>query len=185
MRGGFIGDRKFSGGLRLFKKRLQYAAEFSRVQSNDKKEDKFVLKKTLISFFVVLIFTGAAFAQKVYTPEKGSKERAAIFSALRAPVEKELKQKIQFAVNDFKVQGNWAFLSGEPQSTSGGRPDYKNTEYREAIEADMFDNNFFALLRKSGGRWKIVTYAIGCTDVCYLTWPKDFKAPKAVFPAVE
>jgi hypothetical protein len=103
-------------------------------------------------------------------------------SALRVPVEKELKQKIQFSVEHFKVSGNWAFLSGEPQSMSGGRPNYKRTEYQEAIDADMFDNNFFALLKKTGGKWKVVTYAIGCTDVCFLEWWREYKAPKAIFP---
>jgi hypothetical protein len=106
-------------------------------------------------------------------------------TALRVPVEKELKQKIQFSVEHFKVSGNWAFMSGAPQSTTGGRPDYKRTEYQEAIDADMFDNNFFALLRKTGGKWKVVTYAIGCTDVCYLEWSREHKAPKTIFPPME
>lgn len=131
------------------------------------------------------MFAFAAFGQKVYTPERGSAERKAILDALRAPVEKELKQKVQFAINDFNVSGTWAFVSGEPQDASGNRPDYKGTEYWEQVEADMFDNNFFALLRKTGGKWRVVTHAIGCTDVCYATWWKDHKAPKVVFPYTE
>jgi hypothetical protein len=83
------------------------------------------------------------------------------------------------------VQGSWAFLDGEPQNSSGGRPVYKGTIYQEAVDADMFDNNFFALLRKTGGKWKVVKYQIGCTDVCYLPWAKDYKAPKAIFPYAE
>jgi hypothetical protein len=144
-----------------------------------------MLKKIFVISFVITALSCAAFAQSAYTPEKGSKERTAILNALRAPVEKELKQKIQFAVEHFKVRGNWAFLSGEPQNTSGGRPDYSNTGYREAIDADAFDNNFFALLKKTGGKWKVTTYAIGCTDVCYATWWRDYKAPKAIFPYTE
>ncbi len=144
-----------------------------------------MLKKSVISLSIVLMFAFAAFGQKVYTPEKGSAERKAILDALRAPVEKELKQKIQFAINDFNVSGTWAFLSGEPQDASGNRPNYEGTEYREQVEADMFDNNFFALLKKTGGKWKVVTHAIGCTDVCYAMWWKDHKAPKAVFPYTE
>lgn len=144
-----------------------------------------MLKKSIVSLAIVLVFACAAIAQKVYTPEKGSAERTAIFNALRAPVEKELKQKIQFAVNNFNVQGSWAFLDGEPQNLSGGRPNYKGTEYQEAIDAGMFDNNFFALLKKTGGKWKVVVYQIGCTDVCYIPWQKDYKAPKAIFPYLE
>ncbi len=144
-----------------------------------------MLKKSIISFSIVLVLAGAAFAQKIYTPEKGSAERTAIFNALRVPVEKTLKQKIQFSADHFNVQGSWAFLSGEPQNSSGGKPDFKGTEYQEAIDAGMFDNNFFALLKKTRGKWKVVTYQIGCTDVCYYTWWKDYKAPKAIFPYVE
>jgi hypothetical protein len=144
-----------------------------------------MLRKTTFILMVISIFAGAAFAQAAYTPAKGSAERTAILSALRPPVEKELKQKIQFSIDNFKVSGNWAFISGEPQNMSGGRPNYRGTEYQEAINDGMFDNNFFALLRKTGGKWRVVTYAIGCTDVCYATWWKDYKAPKAIFPYTE
>ena len=125
-----------------------------------------------------------AFAQ-VHTPEKGSAERKAILGALRVPVEKELKQKIVFNVEHFNVSGNWAFISGDPQNESGGRPNYRNTPYWEAVKEGMFDNNFFALLKKTAGKWKVVTRALGCTDVCYATWWKDHKAPKAIFPYTE
>jgi hypothetical protein len=141
-----------------------------------------MLKKSFFGLSIVLIFAFAVFAQNAYTPEKGSAERGAILNALRAPVERELKQKIQFAVTNFKVRGNWAFLDGEPQNASGGKPEYENTKYGEAIEAGMFDNNFFALLKKTGGKWRVVKYQIGCTDVCALDWATQYKAPKAIFP---
>lgn len=144
-----------------------------------------MLKIFFLAFSIVLFSAGAVFAQKTYTPAKGSAERTAILDALRAPVEKDLKQKIQFSVSDFKSSGVWAFVSGEPQNASGGRPNYRNTRYHDAVNAGIFDNNFFALLRKTGGKWRVVTYAIGCTDVCYATWWKDYKAPKAVFPYTE
>lgn len=144
-----------------------------------------MLRKTTFILMAISIFAGAAFAQTVYTPAKGSTERTAILDALRAPVEKELKQKIQFSIDNFKVSGNWAFLGGTPQNMSGGRPNYRNTPYWEAINDGMFDNNFFALLRKTSGKWRVVTYAIGCTDVCYATWWKQYKAPKAIFPYTE
>lgn len=144
-----------------------------------------MLRKSIISLSIILILAGAAFGQKVYTPEKSSTERKAILAALRVPVEKELKQKIQFSIEHFNVSGNWAFLGGAPQNMKGGKPDYRGTIHQEAIDADAFDNNFFAVLKKTGGKWKVVTYAIGCTDVCYATWWKDFKAPKAIFPYTE
>lgn len=123
--------------------------------------------------------------QPVYTPVKGSAERKLILDALRIPVEKELKQKIVFAAEHFNVAGNWAFLGGAPQSPDGGQPNYRGTPYQEAKDADMFDNNFFALLKKTGGKWKVVHYDIGCTDVCYADWWRRYKAPKAIFPYTE
>ena len=133
-------------------------------------------------FLIAAFCVSNAFAQSVYTPEKGSAERTAIFNTLRVPVEKNLKQKIQFNAPTFNVQGNWAFISGDLQNPSGGKPDYKNTEYQEAINEGMFDNNFQALLRKQNGKWRVVTFLIGCTDVCWTPWADDYKAPKAIFP---
>jgi hypothetical protein len=144
-----------------------------------------MLKKSVFGLFVILAFASAALAQSAYTPAKNSAERTAILNALRLPIEKSLKQKIQFSIDSFKVQGNWAFLNGAPQNASGSTPNYKNTPYQEAFDEGVFDNNFQALLKKTGGKWKVVTYAIGCTDVCYLTWWKNYKAPKAIFPYTE
>lgn len=132
-----------------------------------------------------LIVSSAVCAQSAYTPEKGSAERTAILNALRVPVERDLKQKVVFITDNFKVQGNWAFVSGTPQSPNGGSPDYKGTQYEEAKKEGFFDNNFFALLKKTAGKWKVTTAAIGCTDVCYTDWWKRFKAPKAIFPYTE
>ena len=144
-----------------------------------------MLKKLFVVLSIALIFAVSNFAQTVYTPEKGSAERTAILNALRVPVEKELKQKIQFSIDTFRVQDNWAFVNGMPQNSSGGEPNYKNTPYQDAIENGAFDNNFQALLKKSGGKWKVVTYTVGCTDVCWLGWDEKYKAPKAIFPNAE
>lgn len=145
-----------------------------------------MLKKiSIVLFFIFALCASGALAQSIHTPEKGSAERTEILNALRVPVERELKQKIQFSIDNFKVQGNWAYIDGAPQTMSGGKPNYKGTEYQNAINAGMFDNNFFALLRKTGGKWKVVRYQIGCTDVCYLPWAKQYKAPKAIFPTTE
>lgn len=140
-------------------------------------------KKYICSFLLLLIGFGvsAASAQKTYTPAKNSAERAAILDALRAPVAKELKQPVSFVANEFKAQGNWAFFNGEPRNASGGEINWRKTAYRETIDAGAFGGGLYALLKKSGGRWRVVTYQIGCSDVCYLDWDKQFKAPSAIF----
>lgn len=134
-------------------------------------------------FFLALAVTGSA--QSAYTPDKGSPERKAILDTLRLPVERDLKQKVVFVADNFKVQGTWAFVSGTPRNSNGGDPDYSNTKYADQVDSGAFDNNFFALLRKTAGKWKVTTYAIGCTDVCYLDWWSHYKAPKAIFPYTE
>lgn len=144
-----------------------------------------MLRRLAIYPIIIIAAAIIAPAQSPYTPEKGSPERKAVLDALRVPVEKELKQKIVFAADNFKVEGTWAFVSGRPQKPDGGRPDYRNTEYKEAVDSGAFDNNFFALLRKTGGKWRVIKKAIGCTDVCFADWWSIYKAPKAIFPYAE
>lgn len=122
-------------------------------------------------------------AQTVYQPTKNSSERAAILNVLRIPIEKDLRQKIVFVVDALNVRGNWAYVGGRPRTPSGKSPSLKKTVFEG--QEDMFDDNFSGLLKKSGGRWKVVAYAIGCTDVCYADWWSRYKAPKAIFPYTE
>ena len=133
----------------------------------------------------LLILANAAHAQTAYEPANGSAERKAILDALRVPVERDLKQKVVFVADSFKVQGNWAFVSGTPQGANGSTPDYSKTKYADAVDSGAFDNNFFALLKKAAGKWRVTTYAIGCTDVCYTDWWSRYKAPKTIFPYTE
>ena len=144
-----------------------------------------MMKKIECAFGLTLCLFAATLvsAQGVYTPDKGSAERKAILDTLRLPVERELKQKIVFVTEDFKVQGTWAFVGGRPTTPTGDDPDLKNTKW--AGQEDVFDDNFFGLLRKRAGKWRVVTYALGCTDVCYVDWWRRHKAPKAIFPYTE
>ena len=141
-----------------------------------------MFKKLAFGILLLTVVVSAAPAQSAYTPEKGSPERKAILDALRVPVERDLKQKVVFVTDNFKVQGNFAFVSGTPQGANGGRPDYTRTKYADAVDSGAFDNNFFALLRRTAGKWRVTTYAIGCTDVCYVDWWRQYRAPKAIFP---
>lgn len=141
------------------------------------------MARLLLINTLVLLFALLAHGQQVYTPERGSAERTAILNALRVPVEKSLKQKIVFVTDNFNVQGSWAFVSGRPTTPSGENPNLKGTAWDGS--EDLFDNNFFGLLKKTRGKWKVVTHALGCTDVCYADWWRRYKAPKAIFPYTE
>ena len=140
------------------------------------------MRKPTIVLAILFLFGCSAFAQGAYTPEKGTPERKEILDALRLPVERELKQKIVFTADTFNVLGNWTFIFGTMRSPEGGQPDFSRTKYAQAQRDGFFDNNFQALLKKSAGKWGVVKYQIGCTDVCYTEWWKQYRAPKAVFP---
>jgi hypothetical protein len=114
-------------------------------------------------------------------PADSSNERKEVLDALRVPVSKDLKQEIIFVVDKFKTQGDWAFVAGQPKNKDGGEPNWKLTEYQENIDNDDFEKGLYALLKKTDGKWKVVTYMMNCHDVCYLGWDKEFKAPKALF----
>ena len=120
-------------------------------------------------------------AAVAHVPEKGSVERKAIVDALRTPVEKRLKQPVIFKINHLKVQNNWAFLIGRPQNSDGSAIDYTNTVYRDAVDAGAFDDGIVALLRKVNGKWTVVQYVIGATDVPYVDWDKKYRAPRGIF----
>jgi len=118
---------------------------------------------------------------ELHTPERGSEERKAIMDALRPPVEKKLRQQVIFKVDHLKVQNGWAFLIGKPQRPDGTTIDYSGTIYRDAVSAGAFDDGIVALLHDVGGKWKMVQYVIGATDVPYVDWDKKYRAPKAIF----
>ena len=142
-----------------------------------------MLVKSLLVLGLVVGLTGSICGQAVRTPAPGSAERKAIIAALRIPVEKEMKQKVAFKVRTLNISGSWAYIGGEPTTPAGKLLSLKNTVYEG--QEDMFDNNFSGLLRKTGGKWRVVQHALGCTDVCYADWWKRFNAPKAIFPYTE
>ena len=130
---------------------------------------------------VIILAAGVAFAQEERTPAPGAAERKAIADALRAPVEKELKQKVVFKIDHLKASGDWAFLRGVPRRPGGGKVDYSATPYQQRIEDGVFDDWICALLRKRAGKWQVVRYVIGATDVVYEGWDEEYKAPPAIF----
>ena len=115
-------------------------------------------------------------------PERGSAERKAIVDALRVPVEKMVKQPVIFKIDHLKTQNNFAFLLGKPERPDGTALDYSGTGYQEAVDAGAFDDGIVALLRKVNGKWKVIQYVIGATDVPYVEWDKKYGAPKGIFP---
>jgi hypothetical protein len=145
---------------------------------------KFVKPILLLS---ILIFTGISASRcpaqtAFHIPAPGSQERSAIFDSLRKPVQTALKQPVLFKVDHLRVQDSWAFYTGKVLQPNGETLNYKNTPYQEAIQAGVFDDWICALLQKKGDTWKVLIWQIGATDVPYVTWPQEFKAPASIFP---
>ena len=140
----------------------------------------FNLNRIYLLAFMIIIFSVSGLAQ-THTPKQGSSERKALMDVLRIPVEKDLNKKVLFKVDHLKVQGDWAFMRGVPQQPNGGRMDYRGTEYQQAIKAGFFDDWICALLKNQNGKWQVITYVIGATDVVYEEWNKEYGAPVAIF----
>ena len=141
-----------------------------------------MLRKLSWSVAFVALFLCQALAQnQSYTPERGTPERQAITDALRISVQKQLKTKVIFKIDHLKVQNGWAFLRGVPQQANGSAMDYHRTPYQAALAAGAFDDGIVALLRKRGGKWQVVKYVIGATDVPYVDWDRKYHAPSAIF----
>jgi hypothetical protein len=140
-----------------------------------------MLKINIRHLLLVLAFSApAAFAQATETPAESSPESAAVLRALSVPVSRDLKQKVTFSTDKLKVQGNWAFVSGQAKNAKGGEPNWKITRYQKFIKSNDFEDNLFALLKRTNGKWRVVTYMMNCHDVCYLGWDEKYKAPKAI-----
>jgi hypothetical protein len=130
----------------------------------------------------LLLLSSVALPQGVTHPKQDSPERKAILSALRALVEKDLKQRVVFQVDQLNVSGSWAFMTGKPKTATGRAIDYRKTRYREALESGAFDDWICAIFKREGKVWRVKRFAIGATDVVWDGWDKEFKAPRAIFP---
>ncbi|MDD3499433.1 MAG: hypothetical protein PHS85_03665 [Sulfurovum sp.] len=96
--------------------------------------------------FLFLIFT-FAMTGDVYTPPKGSLERAAIMNALRAEVQRTQNIEVLFIVRILKLKDEWAWTVTMPVSKDG---------------ANCYED-LIALLHKEKDRWQVKE--IVCTEV--------------------
>ena len=135
-----------------------------------------------ITLVLLASLSMAVCAQKAYTPKQGSLERKAIMETMRKQCEKMLGQKVVFVVSHLKVQSGWAFSTGVPRQPNGKKIDYLKTQFREYVELGVFDDSYCTLLTKVGKTWKVKRFLIGMTDVPWVVWPKEFGAPKGIFP---
>lgn len=122
-------------------------------------------------FVFLLLFTGIAEGkpQSAFKPPPGSTERRQILGAMRHEISRLHRLDVVFVVSYLKVQEGWAWAETRPQSPDG-RNRYEGVS---------------ALLRKSGGVWRIAELA--CSELdnpeC-LDSPDYFRKLKIRFPAL-
>lgn len=122
-----------------------------------------------------------AAAGEVYSPQRGTPERGAVLNAIRPILEVRVGPPVEFVVSWLRIYKDWAFVAVEPQRPGGGAidpisPHYRVSEFQDGLHT-------IALLKFSYGRWNIVDYAIGPTDVfwdgdpLYAQFPRAFTHP--------
>lgn len=112
----------------------------------------------------------------------GDPLRRPLLDALRPSIQRDLGQPVQFMVDRLRVQGDWAFFDGSVQQPNGRPIDFSRTRYREEIDEGFFDGpHTYALLRRSGNKWNVVSFVVGPTDVAYMGWPDEYGVPASLF----
>jgi hypothetical protein len=101
-------------------------------------------------------------------------ERKAVLDALRPRVETKLGPNVELVVQALRVENGWAFVMADPQR-KGGKPIDGFRIFGEDFE-NMDGLRVDAVLQKRNGRWRVVDYGIGATDVWYCdVGPKNLK----------
>lgn len=92
-------------------------------------------------------------------------QRRAILDAMRPAIERRLGAPVEFVVRRIGVRDGWALVIADPQRPGGGRIDGRRIFGEDFEYMDGLTVN--AVLRLTGGRWRLVDHAIGPTDVWY------------------
>jgi len=139
------------------------------------------IRLILVALLLVSLAPPTAQADQAYTPRPGSAERKAVLNAVRAVVERGMKQKVIFLVDHIRIQGAWAFVQARPRSPSMKKLSFRGTRWEKDHREGLVDDGLAALLRKDAQGWLIVQWVMGPTDVAWEPWSKQFGAPKAIF----
>ena len=120
----------------------------------------------------MIVFRAALLALIAAAPAPA--ERKAVLDTLRPAVEARLGPNVEFVVAHLRIEDGWAFVIADPRR-KGGKP-----IDGWAIFGEHFDNmdglRTEAVLRRTKGRWRVVDWGIGATDVWYCdVGPKKLK----------
>jgi hypothetical protein len=144
------------------------------------------MKTFFTASFFFLLFNAFGQAKEDLTRNIASAERKAILEALKLSLRPDLKLTPKLVVKKLVAKNGFAYFVGRAKNEKGGEIDFRKTAYKEAVKDGVFDGDGTnALLKKTGGKWKVLTFVIGPTDVPWGCWWKEFKAPKDIFDYTE
>lgn len=123
------------------------------------------------------VLLSSAFA---YEPPRGSPVRAAIMDSVRIPVERELGPPVLLTVTALNVEGTWAFASVKAIRPDG-KLDWSRTRHARAMASGAMSDSILALLRANGDQWSVVEFALGPTDVPWISWSAKYRIPQKFF----
>jgi hypothetical protein len=140
-----------------------------------------MLVAALAMLLVAAATSGGALAQRAYEPGRGTAERSELMNAIRPLVEARVGPPVEFVVDRLRVAGDWAFAIVQPQRPGGGAIDMYATVYRDQV--DYMDGlGTYVLLRHAHGRWNVVDFAVGPTDVFWDGDPLYLQLPRGLLP---
>jgi hypothetical protein len=124
------------------------------------------------NLLIALLFAQPLPALAWQEPARGTPLRADLMNAVRPVFEHELGAPIEIVVHSLRVEGGQAFFSGYAQRPGGVPIDMTRTPMaaRGDYYPDISDGTTMqALLVLSDSEWSIMHWAIGATDVWYMS----------------
>lgn len=118
------------------------------------------------------------------TPPKGSPLRKELLDTIRQPAEEYFGQKVIFIVETLRATSDWALFVGKATQPNGKPIDYRTVPiFRKnpnELNFDMVYGGVFALLKREGAGWKIISIGYDPSDVAWLDYDTRYHAPRAL-----
>jgi hypothetical protein len=109
-------------------------------------------------------------------------ERDAMIAALSPRASEDIGIPVTFIASTKRTEGDWGWLVAQPWTPEGTAVDWSTTRYAAQAREGMLDGagTTYALLRRQNGKWSVVAFAVGPTDVAYADWPQRYGAPASL-----
>lgn len=115
-----------------------------------------------------LAFSVSTNAQIPQRAQNLSSQRAAILNALRPRAVRDLGQRVEFVVHQYRQVGNLGFVSATAQRRGGQPIDLARTPIGKNGASEQMDGpTIQAFFRRTNGIWRVDLYAVGATDLWY------------------